>query len=95
LVTSNSHIRSGTKIFQLSTKIYYIEYKNILYYVPKYLSDQTLKYYRLHAKIFQIVLQNILDSLPKYFSKNLGTKKALSNNESQDARGRKVCCSQT
>ena len=38
---SNSHIKYSTKISHLSTKIYYIEYKNILYYVPK-----------LHTKIF-------------------------------------------
>ena len=38
-----------------------IEYQNILYYVPKYISDQVLKYIRLHTKISQIVFQNILD----------------------------------
>jgi len=69
LGASNSHIRFSTKISQLSTKIYYIEYNNILYYVPKYISDQTLKYIRLSTKIFQIVFQNILDWVSKYFSK--------------------------
>ena len=72
---SNSHIRSSTKISQLSTKIYYIEYKNILYYVPKYISDQALKYIRLPTKIFQIVFQNILDCVYKYFSKTWGLRK--------------------
>jgi len=72
---SNSHIRSSTKISQLSTKIYYIEYKSILYYVPKYISDEALKYIRLHTKIFYIVFQNILDCVPKYFSKTWGLRK--------------------
>jgi len=29
-----------------------IEYQNILYYVPKYISDCAPKYIRLHTKIF-------------------------------------------
>jgi len=41
----------------------------MLYYVPKYISDQALKYIVLSAKMFQIEFQNILDCVPKYFSK--------------------------
>jgi len=63
------------KISQSSTKIYHIEYKNILYYVPKYISDQTIKYIRLSTKIFLIVFQNILDYVPKYFSKTWRSRK--------------------
>jgi len=55
--------------------MYYIEYKNILYYVPKYISDQVLKYIRLPTQIFQIVFQNIIDCVPKYFSKTWGLRK--------------------
>ena len=72
--TSNSHIKSSTKISQLSTKIYYIEYTNILYYVPKYISDQILKYIRLPTQILHIVFQNIIDWFPKYFSKTWGIR---------------------
>jgi len=39
------------KYLKLSTKIYQIEYKIILYYVPKYISNQVPKYIRLHTKI--------------------------------------------
>jgi hypothetical protein len=40
------------KNLKLSTEIYHIEYKIIVYYVPKYISDQGPKYNRLHIKIF-------------------------------------------
>jgi predicted nucleic acid-binding protein len=56
LLLSDSRIIFSTKIYQLSTKLYYIVYKNILYYVPKYILDCAPKYIRLHTKIFQSVL---------------------------------------
>jgi hypothetical protein len=40
------------KNLKLSTEIYHIEYKSIIYYVPKYISDQGPKYNRLDIKIF-------------------------------------------
>jgi len=46
--TNNSYIRYSTKISQ-------IEYQNIsyvVYYVPKYISNQVPHYIRLHTKIF-------------------------------------------
>jgi len=43
-IECNSHIRSSLKTSQIEYKIYHIEYKNILYYVPKYISNQVLKY---------------------------------------------------
>jgi hypothetical protein len=51
------------------------EYQNILYYVPKYISDQSTKNIRLHTKIFQIVFQNILECVQKYLSITWGLRK--------------------
>jgi hypothetical protein len=75
LGTINSLVRYSTKISQVSTKIYHIEYKNILCYVRKYISDKVPKYIRLHSKIFLIVHQNISDCVLKYFRKTWRLRK--------------------
>ena len=59
----------------MSTKIYHIELKNILSYVPKYISDIVAKFMRLHTKIFLIVHQNISDCVLKSFRKTRSLKK--------------------
>jgi len=51
------------KYLKLSTKIYHMSTKKILYYVPKY------------------ILYQVLKLLTKIFLQNMGTKKALSNND--------------
>ena len=54
MVKSNSNItfRTSNLHIRFSTKIYYIQYKNILDYI--------LKYFSLYTKIFQIALTNFL-----------------------------------
>ena len=48
------------KYLKLSTTIYHIEYKNIIYYVPTYISDQELKYirfmFRLERKLSKFII---------------------------------------
>jgi len=53
------------------TKIYHIEYKNILFSTKIYFIAST-KIFRLHAKIFESVHQNNLDCVSKYFRKTWG-----------------------